>query len=197
MTKLAEVAWAAGDKSGLRFTSHDGKFWLAAGYRPAALWNLESSERRHAYPPGNQRDFYFTQPITVYDVSMEMLKDPQVSLETIKKREILPAEVEMYETPALAEEAVGWVKDGRLKDLVPKFLKHSGEGWMYTFLREDPKRSLAYNLTDRHTNSHIEDKKADAQIEWLKSYLEAQKIPFKIENQFDERYPHLDAVKVV
>jgi hypothetical protein len=191
--KFAELAWAAGDEPNMRFTSYDGKFWLAAGRKPAALWGLDSPARRHVYPA---HEFYDLRPITAYDIDMETLKDPRVSLEDLKKREVVPAEVEVYETPALAQEAGRWVNDARLKEIVPRFLEHHGEGWLYVFLRQDPKEKLAYRLTSRHTNRHRTDEKEDAEIAWLKSYLEAQKIPFEIENQFNDSYPHLDRVKV-
>jgi len=194
MVPFAELAWAAGDKPHLRFTSYDGKFWLAAGQKPVALWGLDSPARRHAYPANEWRSF--TQPIVVYDVDMDTLKDPQVSLEYIEKREIVPAEVEVHETPVLAKEAKGWAKDARLKEMVPLFVEFHEEGWNYVFLRQDPKGKLEYKLTGRHKNRHRTDEKEDAEIAWLKSYLEAQKIPFEIENQFDDRYPHLDRVKV-
>ncbi len=189
MVKFKELAWGLGEVRSIGFTRHgqDEYYLLAARDMQGAAWGVNTPKRMHFNP---KRDDKYQ----IYDIDLATLMNVNVPLEDIKKKKISIEDIEIFETEELANKASGWVKDPKLKEIVPLF-DPMGKG-IYLHYREQPKESLQYYCNSCIANNKEPTGENDERIDWLKSYLKAQKIPFEIEKSTFKDAPHPDRITV-
>jgi hypothetical protein len=194
-TTLAELAFAATGEPSMGFAQYAGKVWLAvfdddhADNHHATLWGIDQPER--------ERVDSYVRTFPAYAVSLETLQDPAVTLEDIKKHKIDAGKLKVAKDVRAAVKADGWVIDKETREMILLCEYLSDTYMTYLYGREDPKGFIASILTSAHTNKEEPNKEKQERVEWLKRYMEAQKIPFKIEEQFNKEFPHLDKVVVI
>ncbi len=186
MVKFKELSWCLGETPSLGVTSVGlNEYYLFASLDGrGACWGVNHPKRMHLNG--------WRSAFQVYDIDLATLMDVNVTLEDIKKKDI--KDIDVFETAELANEAGSWVKDPKLREMIPLF--DPMRKGMYLHYRKEPKQSLAYNLNHCFINKIEPIGEDKDEIEWLKSYLNAQKIPFEIKKQTFEGASHLDRIKV-